>query len=250
MNAAKLHAWRDVELAQLGTVLHQAFILWRQAWGLALGADARVACTPVEEPCREAWQPVDERATLDAWVHWSDAAHAELQSLFGADCGSSPLVQEAATACRQDASRRLADALQPDRTGSGPVETRLPSGKWSGAVMAMFPCGSRVLLDATCVQRVLHASGAPARPVRPALPPLVPLVEAAGGCPTRVEARLADCALDVAMLQRLRIGDVVRLSHPLSRPLSVRDSSGRAVFDGFLARSGANRAIELVPTSA
>ncbi|WP_332826894.1 FliM/FliN family flagellar motor C-terminal domain-containing protein [Ramlibacter sp.] len=249
MKAAKLHAWRDAELAQLGTVLDQAFILWRQAWGLALGAGARVACTPFEGPCREEWQPLGNGVAVDAWVHWSDASQAELQSLFGSGCGSSALVEEAAAACRQESCRRLADALQCDRNGPAPSETRPPSGKWSGAVMAVLPCGSRLLMDAACVQRVLQASGATARPDRPALSPLVPLVEAAGRCLTQVEARLADCDLDVAMLQRLRIGDVVRLPHPLTRPLSVRDSGGRPVFDGFLARSGAHRAIELVPTS-
>lgn len=247
MKATKLHAWRDVELARVGAVLHEAFILWRQAWGLPFAHDASVSCAAAEGLADEAWQPLDIRAGSGAWMHWSPAAKAALQSLFGSNAGSSPLVHEAAMACRQDACRRLASALGLDRDEF--VDAGFPSGKWAGAVVAMLPYGSRVLADATCVQHALHRSSDLVRSRHP-LPPLAPLLEAASGCPTRVEARLTDCDLDVAMLQRLRVGDVVRLPHPLARPLSVRDASGRAVFDGFLARSGAHRAIELVATSA
>jgi flagellar motor switch protein FliM len=75
-------------------------------------------------------------------------------------------------------------------------------------------------------------------------------LNAASGCETRVEVRLADCALDLAILQRLQIGDVVRIPHPLAQPLSVRVAGDLPVFDGYLARSGTYRALELVPASA
>ncbi|MEJ5989610.1 hypothetical protein WG902_06395 [Ramlibacter sp. PS3R-8] len=248
MKLVKLHAWRDAELSGVSAVLHESLTLWRQAWGLPLPRDARVCCVAAEEVGPEPWQPLDTGAAAGAWVHWSPAAQAELQLLFGSDAGSSPFVQGAATACRQDACRRVATALGLDRGAS--FEVGLPRGKWSGAVVATLPCNSRFLIDATCVPHALRRSSDPVRPRRSALPPLAPLLESASRCPTRVEARLTDCDLDLAMLQRLRIGDVVRLPHPLDQPLCMRDASGRAVFDGYLARSGACRAVELVATSA
>jgi flagellar motor switch protein FliM len=65
-----------------------------------------------------------------------------------------------------------------------------------------------------------------------------------------VEARLLACELDVATLQRVRIGDVVRLPHPLDRPLTVHGADDRSLFTGFLARSGGRKAIELASLAA
>jgi hypothetical protein len=163
---------------------------------------------------------------------------------------SSPLLTEAIAACMRDAGSRLASALDPGPGAKGEVDALLPSGKWSGAVAAFLPCGSSVLMEGECVERALRSASAPARPPRDAAPALVPLLEAARASAVRLEARLCACELDLALLQRLRPGDVIRLPHPLDRPISVHGADGRALFDGFLARSHGLRALELAPAAA
>lgn len=247
MSTTKLQAWRDAELHQLASALHEAMLGWRRDWGLAADPGGRVDCAPADDCGQEEWQPLGAHAAPGAWVHWSDVARSELQSLFGASAVCTALTAESATECGRDAARRLAQALQLEPGADSDGQPQIACGKWSGAVLATLACGSRVLVAAACLQRVLRTSACSTRPPRPALPLLSPLLEAASGCEARIEARLADCELDLATLRRLQIGDVVRLPHPLARPLGVRAPGDAPVFDGFLARSGAYRALELVP---
>lgn len=169
-----------------------------------------------------------------------------MQSLFGPGGACTALTVESASACGEDAARRLGLALriEPDADGEGGADAACD--KWSGAAVATLPCGSRVLVSSGCIQRLL---GMPPPSPRPSRSALSSVLQAASGCATRVEARLTPCDLDLVMLQRLQVGDVVRLPHALTQPIGLHVAGDRQVFAGFLARSGPYRSLELVPSS-
>jgi hypothetical protein len=247
-DATPLRAWRDGELACVAALLQEAFVSWRRGWGLPVPAAVSVACAPAAKTLQvDEWQPVGCDGVSGAWVQWSAGSDRHLLTLFGAGAGNSSLVDEAAAECRRDAGLRLASVLRLEAGARAREAAGFAGGKWSGAVVATLPCDSRVLLDAACMHRALRAASRLDRAPREAMPPLVPLLEAARRSAIRVEARLCSCELDLALLQGLQAGDVIRLPHALDRPLAVHDPAGHPMFGGFLGRSGGFRAVELTP---
>jgi hypothetical protein len=174
-DAVPLRAWRDAELAFLATALQDAYGRWRRAWGLSVPT-APVACSVAQRPVEaQEWQRLGEVPGPGAWVRWSATVQADLHSLFGPGAATA-LVMEAEAACLQDAHRRLAGVLGAQDAVAGEEDAAPASGPWSGAVVAALPCGSALLMAASCVARALHTADArPASP-RPALPPVVPLL--------------------------------------------------------------------------
>ena len=242
----QLHAWRDADLACVASLLGTATVAWRRAWGLDLPA-VEVACTIARPREADGWQRVGSGG---AWLQWSAMADSEMRSLFGPGFDSCALAVEAASACREDACRRLAAVLALGGSLLQGADAMPSCGKWSGFVDAVLACGSVVRMDAATVACVLETQGRLPRPRPPTRPQVTPLLEAAGDRATRIEARLAGCELDLALLQRLRIGDVLRLPHPLATPLALHGPGDDPLFAGFLARSGDHKAVELVPRSA
>jgi hypothetical protein len=115
------------------------------------------------------------------------------------------------------------------------------TGRWSGAARALLACGSELVVDAGCLAALDTRVAEP-----PASPrPLAATALAAMHRRVRVQARLADCMLDVGGLQGLQPGDVVRLDHALSAPLSVHVADGAMLFSGYLAARAGRKAVEL-----
>ena len=250
-----------------------------EAWPCASEA-ARI------EPC--AWRPVDEAAEGAWWaplapplssprsvLRGEGALVAALcRPLFG-DTGpgsegwtatSQPgselpltLANETAHAAWEDCRRRLAAALGPSSSGGsqgraavGPADdvlrpwsgTLLLTLPWWGHAIALLLSGDRVAASITGAD-VTQSKGARAPG------PLTPVWDALARRGARIQVQTSPFELELGALSALRIGDVLRTSHPLDRLLSVRlssaeTSSGATIYAGYLGRAGDARAVELI----
>lgn len=229
--------WADgTQLESLRALVEEAETAWRAAWGIAAAAPVR--CTSMHEArSRPDLQPLAQASNAAAWIGW---IHEQEVDLFPGAPGT-PLVAAARAASRRDREQRLRQALgmpsAPFGAGSAPVA----AGRWSGAARALLACGSELVVDAGGLAALGKRVAAPA----PEPKPLAAMALAAMHRRVRVQARLADCTLDVGGLQGLQPGDVVRLDHPLSTPLAVHVSGGALLFSGFLAARAGCKAVEL-----
>ena len=237
-DARRLSCADSGQLQQVQCVLQQSEDAWRAAWGVP--AAAAVRCEPlVFATAAIEWDVLGQKPGAAVQVRWSGAAQSPL---YAPANEPGPLAVAANAACRADRVARLASALLLDGPAWGDREGMVPSGRWSGSVRAVLGCGTELRLDAGAVA-LLSA----ARPLRKAaLPALVPVLQAAAGRRLRVQARLADCTIELGRLQDLRPGDVVRLEHRLEAPVALH-ACGEAVFGGFLAARSGRKALELSP---
>ena len=127
------------------------------------------------------------------------------------------------------------------RPGSGALAVTL---RWCGATLTLLIAAERV---ARLVGPSAARSRAAAAPPRPAL---VSVSRALADRPVVVHARLESFELDLGTLATLRVGDVLRTTHPLDAPVDF--TTGRAsnnpagiVCAAFLGQAGGARAIEL-----
>ena len=247
--ARPLVAWRAAQLAAAASVLAPAAQAWREAWGLPAGPGG-VTCThPTPQVLRHPWQCIAGGTAGAAWLSLPASFDTELaQLLWGCEDIAGPIALAVLAACRADLAARLRAALDLDAGGE-----RVPSScAWSGQVVAAIGSGVFLLLDAPAMVRLLRAVAPELAGEKPAtaLPALAPLTRAVGGTRLPLQARLADCELDLASLQDLRIGDIVPVPHRLDTPLRVCDAQGQAVLAGYLARRGQRKALDLASAEA
>lgn len=247
--ARPLVAWRTEQLDAVARVLQGAQQAWQEAWGLASEQEGVTCLGASAQDLETCWQFAGASGGAAAWIapgtHWEAALE---RSLWGSEREPGPLAARVAVACRADWLLRLRAALGIEPAAADAPELPPLGGAWSGLACASFGGAYRVLLDAPLVQRTLR-SAAPglAQPAAPVAgdAALTPVSSALTAVRLPLQARLADCELELASLQDLRLGDVIPLPHRLDAPLLVRDAHDQALFGGYLARQGRRKALEL-----
>jgi len=245
--ARPLRAWSAAQLAAIAHVLQGAQQAWCDAWGLPQSVP-QVVCTDAgEQHLDVAWQFAAAAGLATAWIALPCSFDAEIAlRLWGGDGSAGPVAMRVARACRADLQARLCAALQMDCGASPSGEPPRTCGAWSGVVHVQLAAGVRLLLDTAAVEHLRAGAPEPARRAPATARPLAPVSHAISDLRIALRARLADCELDLASLQDLRIGDIVPLPHRLDAPLHVRDAREELVFAGYLARRGQRKALELV----
>jgi hypothetical protein len=249
-----LVAWREAQLSALGRTLESALQAWCQAWGLPLVAQG-VTCDPASaEHSEGAWQSAGAAGAGSVWLALPSSFEQKLaEALWGSDATMGPIARRIAQACSTDWHERLRAALGVVAPDSAAPARPKAAGPWSGLVYVSLPADARLLLDAAAVEHALRCCAAEVpRPVAApaAMDTLAPVSTALAALRLVLQAGLADCELDLASLQDLRIGDVVPLPHRLDAPLLVRDAQEQVVFAGYLARAGGRKALELARPAA
>jgi len=245
MAAAPMRWWPDPTLARVAARLARAVDAWREAWGCA--APASVDCVRAHEwkdTVRPRPAPVLHAAVFDA--------------LFGLRPVSATGDELAADRLAEGATIELREALRAACLSPADVDSDAAAAPrarpWSGALIAMISCGSiRIVqrFDAASVAAMLAADGeAPARAPREEALPLATVAEALHARTVRIRTTLAAGELDLASLQSLALGDVIRLSHPLDRPLTVQADEESLPCAAYLGQRNGQRAIELARGTA
>lgn len=245
--ARRLLAWSEAQLAAVAREVESALRTWREGWGLTVG-DTDVTCLPGAEahptPC---WEPLGGGDAGAAWIELPSCFEASLaRALWGRDDFLGPIATKLVGACAADLHARLRGALLLE-SGRGPAACPSSGSAWSGDVVVLLGDGQRVLLEAAAVEKVLHscARHLVRQEALRTQAALTPVGSAVARMRIALRAQLADCELEVASLQDLRVGDVVPVPHRLDAPLLVCDSREEPVFAGFLARRGGGKALEL-----
>lgn len=241
VDAKALRAWAGADLAAIAGVMREPLSAWKREWGV--GGDDGVSCRSVcDASGTAAWQPLGARGEAAAWsARQAEFAGRVHEDLFGTGSVRGTIASEVTAQCAADLLARMAARLELT-----PSPLPLPAlHAWSGAVEVTLFGDLLLLLNASAAQVIV-----PVRvPASPVLHSVAPLQRALAQSPIDVQVRLQGCDLDLACLQDLRIGDVVRTAHAIERPAQVRSRSGDPLFDGFLARSGARKAVELSAAS-
>ena len=279
--ARALRRWSDDELGRFADAVVRALAADASRWGdgdafnghvdapSTRGARRAVHAEDLEAPARlPDWSAVSEQG---AWWSLGESPSRRIsRALFG-EPGTGPDALD---------GRRIADDLAGELwagqlralaalvAGDGLADAEALAQawrRWSGAVLVELPwCGAslRLLFRAAQVERVVLAAGAsggrPARPAGASAVPVVPVLRALAGHGTRLDARLDSFEIDLGSLVSLNVGDVLRVRHPLDKPVRVCASQapldGEPVCAGWLGRRDAVLAIELVrpsqPTTA
>lgn len=246
--ALPLRAWRDAELAALAQIVQEPVQAWRAAWGLPAQPSPVPCPSPTASDQEPEWRLIAAGGQGAAWLALApDFEQGLARSLCGVEAVHSPLARGVIAACRDDLPARLLAALRMTAAPGVQPEPARAASPWTGQATVDLDIGARLLLDATAVATILRGNSValdkPA--VAAARAPLTPIHGAVAGMRLPLQARLADCELEVGNLQDLCVGDIVPLRHRLDEPLQVRDASDALVFGGFLARQGPRKALEL-----
>ena len=151
------------------------------------------------------------------------------------------MVKNASEALRTELA--LAIGLQRSLAANAPQPADF--NPWSGGVIASLSSPAlsmRLLLNGACVGKAL---GAARKPDSLKSDPLPPVREGMSLHRTRVSVELASCEIDIGSLQKIRLGDVVRLSHSLEEPMHVK-VDGKQICCAYLGRRGIFKAVELI----
>jgi hypothetical protein len=251
--ARPLLAWKQAQLDALSAAIACAVAAWREAWGLPSEGNAPCCTAAREEDRTRAWQPAAAGPAGAAWFLRPASFDARLGVLLWDGEGvTASLAQRLLLACRADLQARVLGALNLDGRGDQLPPLLPASFAWSGHLVARLGAEVFLLLDARAVQAALRGiDPRAARPgERPAPAALAIVSDALAGVRLPLRAQLADCELDLAALQDLRVGDVVPLPHRVDAPVQVRDAQGQPVLRGYLARRGRRKALELAAAPA
>jgi hypothetical protein len=238
-----LRAWSSAQLQPTCDRLTDAAHEWAAAWGLPPSADkfcARAATSM--DVGRTGWTTLaGPSGGIQGWLGATDRAGLHRTLWDHGPVGR--LAPQLVDRCVADAAARLAASLgivpaaaTDERPDSHHV---LP---WSGAVVfEQSGDGWRflLLLLASAIEPV--GAGAPSL-VRPGV---TSLTDAMHDRRMTLQVRLQGCSLDLGALSGLRIGDVVRLEHPVEQPTALTDRHGRPCFEGHLARHGDRKTVVL-----
>jgi len=188
-----------------------------------------------------------------AWVRAEKANEVLARALFE-EPASTSLALETVEACAEDGWKRVAAALGLSVCVSG---RRAPCtadvAAWSGALEVALSAtlDMRVLLRGEAVEAWCASNTVPrAASTRAPVAPLSTALEALAEHSVALQVQLRGCELEVGCLQELRVGDVVRLPHPLDAPVFFVGPSDTALLGGYLGRVDERKAVELVAASA
>lgn len=237
--------WRPLDAAVVG--------LW--VAGPSTARRPRGAETSMADLLSPVWRALFGEAPEEAWP----GPRAE----EAGETASSSIAAEIVRAAWTDWARRLASAIGAPEVGTGRESEGAPGpgnlSAFSGALRIATPWLGRdlsLLVSGDRVCRFLGRStaGEAKRPTA-VTGALTPVLDALERRRTRLSAQLLTFQLDLGALASLRVGDVLRTSHALDRPLSVNAAqadgvSGRPFCEGFLGKVGMARAVELTAISA
>jgi hypothetical protein len=237
----------DATVAAAELAARTALAAWAQAWGVD-GAAELLSCTRATraEGCAFAdtiWRaPEQWHGMRLAWSEdWIAALHRQL---FGSERIISGSLSAATAAAAQD---QLIAAF--GQAYGGPRESAdfYPSAftPGSGALLLTVRLGHgrmRCLLSSLAVAaRFPQLSATPL----PALPK-VRFASVFGSLHVAMQVKAGAAALRLDELASLMPGDVIRLDHPIDRPLPVNLKEGDRLCDGYLGLQGDRVGIELV----
>ncbi|HEY8360370.1 MAG TPA: FliM/FliN family flagellar motor switch protein [Ramlibacter sp.] len=252
--ARPLLCWRDTQVQALAHALEQALAAWCADWGLhPMGA---LACQPACGPASgEQWRSLYNGTADAGWLHVPAETPAILRELlFPHADASGRVAMRVVSECEQDGLQRLIAVLDLSVSGvanAGPSAPVLQH--WSGTLEARLPppLGWRIVLRSAALGAWFRGHGAtPANRDPVAMAPLARVMDAVAALPVKLDVRLAGCELDVATLQRLQPGDVLRMRHGIDAPASVCDSNGTPLFSAYLGRRDGRRAVGLAGPGA
>lgn len=247
--AVPLRSWSGSQLQACVTRLQSAVQRWATDWGLQDVATPVAQCAAAADAAAWNWQAIGRRQSAAAWLAQADDVPSWIaHELFDAAGQDAPILKAVCQACAHDLRPRLAAALDLEEDGFAPPPRLEQLGPWHGAVIATLSGGVLVLATGACVAACIGSAQAGTSKATRAAPAasLARIDEALAGCEISLQVMLQPCELDVATLQRLQPGDVVRLPHGLARPLSIGTRAAGAAFAGALVRVQGAKAVELV----
>jgi len=273
-----LRAWSAAVKRHLARALDGACNAWLHAWGLSPSHCGSARCLdPFEAPAAELsatpwrWQP----AGPGLW--WAFAAEASQgaaagrpldrrEALARALFGEPALGAVSATATKGGAALggqvaddawsdwwRLAEQAALGKAPAGAAEgaAGFPTEvwkRWEGALLFELPWAGGLLRVISAAERLERTGAQPPRPARQ-LPRPISVWRAAAASRVQLRVETQPFEVDLGALAGLSVGDVLRTSHPLEAPLSVRMEEA-ACADGqvcaaWLGRAGGWRAAGL-----
>ena len=253
--AVPLRSCSVSQLRAYGAFVQSAVDRWAAAWGLQETGRPVAPCATaaVADAAAWTWQAIGSRRSAAAWFAQADDVPSWIaDQLFDAAGCDSPVLKAVCQACAHDLRPRLAAAFDLEEDSFAPPPRQEQLGPWQGAVIATLSGGMLVLATGACVAACIasvEASTAKARKAAPAAS-LARIDDALEGREISLQVTLQPCELDVATLQQLQPGDVVRLPHALDRPLGIGTCPGGAAFAGALVRVQGARAVELVSSGS
>ena len=208
-------------------------------------------------------KPVAKPTTLLLKAIFGNVGDGGASSAAGAQALRQTMAQDVAQAAWDDWCVRLGAAFGvPDGAPDFFADFDDP---WSGVVVVrMAWCGETLLLafDGAGMSRWIEREGMRAARQPPSMPgeKLAPLREALASSTVPIAIELSPIDVDLGALSTLRVGDVLRTTHALESPLTVRRVTGPITSDrtrieadkalplceAFLGKQGHRLAIELV----
>jgi flagellar motor switch/type III secretory pathway protein FliN len=250
--ARSLRWWTAQQLAGLAATLEAELAGWSAAWGVPAGtvqAELAHAAAAVPGP----WHAM-AGAAAPAWT--TQLAPAQLRQALFAETGPAihpegygTLAEALAHSCRDAWYACLLRWTRPDDAPAAACPAAPPASDrlaWSGAVRLTIRGDAweqHVHLSAAAASRLMEPVAAPA--ASGPMPPLASVREALAARPLTLRLELAGLELDVGSLQQLAVGDVVRLPHLLSQPLTLRAAELPLQCAAYLGQRDGRYAVEL-----
>jgi flagellar motor switch/type III secretory pathway protein FliN len=245
--ARPLHWWGAGGLRRLEHALSSVYRQWTAAWGIDCPA-VQLLCHPAGPQSVAAdrpWVALAADARPQAWLSLPGHDDGQLlKALFRDDSSTGMLAPAVAAGCRQDAIKRVASLFElacATEDGSPPSALLARAGSGAVEVLVTTAPGLRLLLAPEVAARWCRGTGprAPDRRER-----LAAATSALAALPVRLHVGLEGCELELAALQELQVGDVVRLDHALASPVAVRHGKEH-LCHAYLGRRGNRKAVEL-----
>lgn len=269
MEVQALRWWSDQQLDVLAPRFRLAMARWCEAWGLA--APEAVVCRRAHEwtaAVQGDWHRLSGHP--DQLLCHASAPRSQLHAaLFDEDGGGdagAPCVTDTPAATlagrlTQQAWQELCAALctacglsAPMAGDDGADRVVAPSeAPWSGAVIVDFAGSIPAIALRIAPERaaqLIEAQGTSSPMPCAGLPARQGLESAMRAMRLQLHVELAPVQIDVASLQALSVGDVIRLPHLLDRPLSVHAGNRALPCSAYLGQRHGRRAVGLMRAGA
>lgn len=249
-------------LSRLHDLSTAALEEWIERW-LPQAGGVTVDCASADARAGEfvaesvpAWIAVSVREGASIWI--PDVVRETVHTLvFG--CGTSPLrLPEAGPSLASEASSQalvdmasllMARAAVEQVSGLTLVKDRAPPHETfrygSGAVAIRCRLNGEpitMVLDGELVSEIVAGD----RPAPSPRPPLDNPVAGLSNQAVELQGWIGEAEIDLATLQTIAVGDVIRLETKLDQTLQVRSFDGNSVCLGYLGTAGGHRAVELL----
>jgi len=256
MNARAFSLLGESDLLRVRQAALQALEEWRAAWGLG-ARQVQVACTRAWESARRT------RVFEEGWTCWECdgrgwAAAAPLlvsrirEDLFGRSGPGAP--ERHSPVALEVGDRAIDDLIGRVLGKEAPPAVRKRAGEPAPDIPAqVFKHGSGAVvldieLDEGRLRVVAGCGAAPPSSAKQARAGALPPGESHAALlavPVTLEAELAELEMDLATLQSLETGDVVRLTARIDQPLRLSAPGGSTVCFGDFGTQDGFRALSL-----